>query len=115
MLLVYLQVLEVKGLVILDVDKNLAIHKKKWGNTLDGASCITSTKKNAAKYIFSVPEELWSSVKGRFLSEQTSTCYEILWNRRLIFGPYPGSTTSSEGVYGFEGDLDNIPTAPDWL
>ena len=45
-----------KGLVILDVDKNLAIHKKKWGNTLDGAPCITSTKNNAAKYVFSVPE-----------------------------------------------------------
>ena len=105
-----------KGLVILDVDKNLAIHKKKWGDTLNGAPCITSTKKNAAKYIFKVPEELWSSVKGRMLSEQTSTCYEILWNRQgLIFGAYPGSTTSSEGVYGFEGDLDNIPTAPDWL
>ncbi len=105
-----------KGLVILDVDKNLAIHKKKWGDTLDGAPCITSTKKNAAKYIFNVPEELWSSVKGRFLSEQTSTCYEILWNRQgVIFGSYPGSATSSEGKYGFEGDLDNIPTAPDWL
>ena len=105
-----------KGLVILDVDKNLAIHKKKWGDTLDGAPCITSTKRNAAKYIFNVPEELWSSVKGRFLSEQTSTCYEILWNRQgVIFGSYPGSVTSSEGNYGFEGDLDNIPTAPDWL
>ena len=105
-----------KGLVILDVDKNLAIHKKKWGNTLDGAPCVTSTKKNAAKYIFSVPEELWSSVKGRMLSEQTSTCYEILWNRQgVIFGSYPGSATSSKGNYGFEGDLDNIPTAPDWL
>ena len=106
-----------KGLVILDVDKNLAIHKKKWGDTLDGAPCITSTKKNAAKYIFKVPEELWSSVKGRMLSEQTSTCYEILFNKRqgLIFGAYPGSSTSSEGNYGFKGDLDNIPTAPDWL
>jgi hypothetical protein len=105
-----------KGLVILDVDKNLAIHKKKWGDTLNGAPCITSTKKNAAKYIFNVPEELWSSVKGRFLSEQTSTCYEILWNRQgVIFGSYPGSATSSEGNYGFEGDLDNIPDAPDWL
>ena len=105
-----------KGLVILDVDKNLAIHKKKWGDTLNGAPCITSTKKNAAKYIFNVPEELWSSVKGRFLSEQTSTCYEILWNRQgVIFGSYPGSASSSEGNYGFEGDLDSIPTAPDWL
>ena len=36
------------------------------------------------------------------LSEQTSTCYEILWNRQgLIFG-VSGSTTSSEGIYGFE-------------
>ena len=26
-----------------------------------------------------------------------------------------GSTTSSEGNYGFEGNLDNIPIAPDWL
>ena len=105
-----------KGLVILDVDKNLAIHKKKWGDTLDGAPCITSTKKNAAKYIFNIPEELWSSVKGRFLSEQTSTCYEILWNRQgVIFGSYPGSASSPEGNYGFEGDLDNIPVAPDWL
>ena len=105
-----------KGLVILDVDKNLAIHKKKWGDTLDGAPCITSTKKNAAKYIFNIPEELWSSVKGRFLSEQTSTCYEILWNRQgVIFGSYPGSASSPEGNYGFEGDLDSIPVAPDWL
>ena len=105
-----------KGLVILDVDKNLAIHKKKWGDSLDGAPCITSTKKNAAKYIFNIPEELWSSVKGRFLSEQTSTCYEILWNRQgVIFGSYPGSASSPEGNYGFEGDLDNIPVAPDWL
>ena len=105
-----------KGLVILDVDKNLAIHKKKWGDSLDGAPCITSTKKNAAKYIFNIPEELWSSVKGRFLSEQTSTCYEILWNRQgVIFGSYPGSASSPEGSYGFEGDLDNIPVAPDWL
>ena len=104
------------GLVILDVDKNLAIHKKKWGDSLDGAPCITSTKKNAAKYIFNIPEELWSSVKGRFLSEQTSTCYEILWNRQgVIFGSYPGSASSPEGNYGFEGDLDNIPVAPDWL
>tara|TARA_A100000172_G_scaffold13234_1_gene6944 strand:+ start:1565 stop:3937 length:2373 start_codon:yes stop_codon:yes gene_type:complete len=105
-----------KGLVILDVDKNLAIHKKKWGDSLDGAPCITSTKKNAAKYIFNIPEELWSSVKGRFLSEQTSTCYEILWNRQgVIFGSYPGSASSPEGSYGFEGDLDSIPVAPDWL
>ena len=104
------------GICILDVDRNLAAHKKKWGSTLDGAPCITSTKCNAAKFVFKVPEELWGSVKGRFLSQETSTCYEILWNRQgLIFGAYPGSKTSEEGVYTFTGDLNNIPDAPDWL
>ena len=49
-------------------------------------------------------------------SRRRPFCYEILWNRQgVIFGSYPGSATSSEGNYGFEGDLDNIPTAPDWL
>ncbi len=56
------------------------------------------------------------ALKVDFFLEQTSTCYEILWNRQgVIFGSYPGSATSSEGNYGFEGDLDNIPDAPDWL
>ena len=87
------------GICILDVDRNLAAHKKKWSSSLDGAPCITSTKCNAAKFVFKVPEELWGSVKGRFLSQETSTCYEILWNRQgLIFGAYPGSKTSEEGV-----------------
>ena len=37
------------GLVILDVDRNLARLKKKWGDSLDGAPVVTSTKANAAK------------------------------------------------------------------
>lgn len=45
------------GLVILDVDRNLSALKKKWGDSLEGAVEIKSTKKNAAKYVFKVPED----------------------------------------------------------
>ena len=44
---------------------------------------VSPVQRKIAKYIFNVPEELWSTVKGRFLSEQTSTCYEILWNDKV--------------------------------
>ena len=104
------------GIVILDCDRNLSALKKKWGETLNGAPCITSTKKNAAKYIFFIPEDLWGEVQGHGLSEATGGCYELLWGRQgLIFGEYPGGKVSEEGTYGFEGDLDNIPIAPDWM
>ena len=52
------------GIVILDVDRNLSKYLKAWGSSLDGAPIITSTKANAAKYLFRVPEELWADVKG---------------------------------------------------
>ena len=39
------------GLVILDVDRNLSRLLKKWGETLEGAPKVTSTKANAAKYL----------------------------------------------------------------
>ena len=104
------------GIVILDCDRNLSALKKKWGETLKGAPCITSTKKNAAKYVFFIPEDLWGEVQGHGLSEATGGCYELLWGRQgLIFGAYPGGKVSEEGTYGFEGDLDKIPVAPDWL
>ena len=104
------------GIVILDCDRNLSALKKKWGDTLKGAPCITSTRHNAAKYIFYIPEELWGEVQGHGLSQATGGCYELLWGRQgLIFGEYPGGKVSEPGLYGFEGDLDNIPVAPDWL
>ena len=105
------------GLVILDVDRNLARLKKGWGNTLDGAPVVTSTKSNAAKYLFRVPEALWGQVKGIGLSD-TGAGYEVLWGRQgVIYGAYPGSSDGKapEGHYGFEGDLNNIPKAPEWL
>ena len=106
-----------KGLVILDVDKNLAQLKRKWGNSLDGAPVVTSTKANAAKFLFRVPEELWGSVQGFGLSDLRAG-YEVLWGRQgLLYGAYPGSNDGKApaGSYGFEGDLEAIPEAPAWL
>ena len=105
------------GLVILDVDRNLSRLKKKWGESLEGAPVVTSTKQNAAKYLFRVPEALWGSVKGFGLSD-TGAGYEVLWGRQgVIYGAYPGSSDGKapEGHYGFEGDLEAIPDAPEWL
>jgi hypothetical protein len=105
------------GLVILDVDRNLSRLKKKWGESLEGAPVVTSTKANAAKYLFRVPEALWGSVKGFGLSD-TGAGYEVLWGRQgVIYGAYPGSSDGKapEGQYGFEGDLEAIPDAPEWL
>jgi AAA domain/Primase C terminal 2 (PriCT-2)/Bifunctional DNA primase/polymerase, N-terminal len=105
------------GLVILDVDRNLSRLKKKWGETLEGAPVVTSTKANAAKYLFRVPEALWGSVQGFGLSD-TGAGYEVLWGRQgVIYGAYPGSSDGKapEGQYGFEGDLEAIPEAPGWL
>ena len=105
------------GLVILDVDRNLSRLKKKWGETLEGAPVVTSTKANAAKYLFRVPEALWGSVQGFGLSD-TGAGYEVLWGRQgVIYGAYPGSSDGKapEGSYGFQGDLEAIPEAPGWL
>ena len=104
------------GIVILDVDRNLSALKKKWGDTLNDTPCVTSTRKNAAKYLFRIPSDLWGQVQGHGLSEATGGCYEILWGRQgLVFGEYPGGKVSEPGFYGFEGDLNDIKIAPDWL
>ena len=103
------------GIVFLDVDRNLKRCMKHWGESLAGAPMVTSTKQNAAKFIFRVPENLWKEVKGRGLGKED---YEILWNSKkqgVIFGAYPGGDNSEPGEYKFQGDLDSIPVAPDWL
>lgn len=105
------------GLVILDVDRNLAKLKSKWCDSLEGAPVITSTKANAAKYLFRVPEALWGVVRGFGLSD-TGKGYEVLWGRQgVLCGAYPGSSDGKApaGQYGFEGDLEAIPEAPAWL
>jgi len=107
-----------KGIVILDVDKNHQKLLKQWGNTLEHAPQITSPKKNAAKYIFKIPEELWGSVKGHGLRQEDGGDYEILWGRQgVLMGVYPGHkrTNTPEGHYLLKGDLNAIPDAPAWL
>ena len=107
-----------KGIVILDVDKNLAALKRKWGESLNGAPVITSTRDNAAKFIFRVPEELWHEVSGFPHSDQHAAGFEVLWGRQgLIAGVYPGSKCGKypAGEYSFEGDPNNVPEAPEWL
>lgn len=106
------------GLVILDVDKNLTALKRKWGTDLDGAPVITSTKKNAAKYIFRVSEELWNEVSGFGHSEDHNLGYEVLFGAQgVIYGAYPGSQDGKwpAGEYDFSGDPDAVPEAPAWL
>ena len=106
------------GIVFLDVDRNLKKCLKLWGDSVASAPKVTSTKPNAAKYIFRVPEDLWNKVEGHGLRDDGD--YEILWNSKrqgVIFGAYPGNdkTNTPAGQYKFEGDLNNIPVAPDWL
>ncbi len=106
------------GFAILDVDKNLGVLKRKFGQTLDGAPVIESTRANAAKYIFKVPEALWGEVSGFSHSDEHADGYEVLWGAQgLIFGAYPGSNDGKwpVGTYGFEGDPNAVPVAPDWL
>ena len=106
-----------KGICILDVDKNLSRLQKIWGSSLDGAPKITSTKKNAAKYLIRIPENMWGEVKGHGLRKEDGGEYEILWGRRqgVIIGAYPGGRYSKPGEYTLNGSLENIPFAPDWL
>ena len=105
------------GIVILDVDANLSTLRKKWGSTLDGAPVVTSTKKNAAKFIFRVPEDQRSKVKG-ISGKVTGAGYEVLWGMQgVIAGEYPGSSDGKapSGFYALQGDLSVVPEAPEWL
>ena len=107
-----------EGVVILDVDANLSTLIKKWGDTLDGAPKVISTKKNAAKFLFRVPEDQRSQVKG-ITGKQSGKGYEVLWGMQgVIAGEYPGSSDGSTpaGVYKLvAGSFSEIPQAPEWL
>ena len=79
------------GVVILDVNANLATLEMKWGHTIVSAPKVISTKKNAAKYVFRVPADQRALAKGTTLS-QNGMGYEILWGMQgVIAGAYPGS------------------------
>jgi len=99
-----------KGLVILDVDANLGAVLKKWGKDLKDAPRVTSPKKAAAKYLFTVPQELWTEVSDISLAA-SGEGWEVLWGRQgLLAGAY-----WSGGVYTPEGDFNAVPEAPAWL
>ena len=101
------------GIVIVDVDRNLFQLKQKWGKSLDGAPVVTSPRENAAKYIFRVSDEsIWGELSGFGHSEQHADGFEILWNKRqgVIYGEYHAG-----GSYTLQGDLSEIPEAPDWV
>ena len=98
------------GLVILDVDANLGAVLKKWGKDLKTAPCIYSPKKNAAKYLFQIPKELWGEVADVSLAASDEG-WEILWGRQgLLAGAYHAG-----GNYKAVGDFNNVPEAPGWL
>lgn len=99
-----------KGLVILDVDANLGAVMKKWGGDLKNAPRINSPKKNAAKFLFTVPQELWNEVSDISLPASKEG-WEVLWGRQgLLAGAYHAG-----GKYEQEGDLSDVPEAPGWL
>ena len=104
--------------MILDVDANLGGLKRKWGDSIKGAPVAISTKRNAAKFIFTVPEELWGEVSGFGHGEEHNAGYEVLWGQQgVIYGEYPGSKCGKypAGHYSFEGDPQAVPVAPEWL
>ena len=103
------------GYVILDIDAELKIYEKLWGDDLATAPKITSTKKNAAKFVFKIPSDRWTGLRGFGLGDRN---YEILWGRQgVLKGLYPGHerTNTPEGEYTLVGDLHNVPDAPEWL
>lgn len=106
------------GIVILDVDANLAALLKKWGDTIADAPQVRSTKANAAKFVFRVPADQRALVRGMTLS-QSNCGYEILWGMQgVIAGAYPGSRDgkAKPGTYRLvAGSFDAIPDAPEWL
>jgi hypothetical protein len=106
------------GIVILDVDANLAALLKKWGDSIADAPQVRSTKPNAAKFVFRVPADQRALVRGMTLSQGNSG-YEILWGMQgVIAGAYPGSrdAKAKPGHYKLvSGSFDAIPDAPEWL
>lgn len=105
------------GLVIFDVDYNLGAIQQKWSADLENAPRITSPKKNAAKFLFRVPKEHWGHVSGIGL-KTSKEGWEVLWGMQgLLYGAYPGSRDGKhpEGQYTFEGDVNAVPEAPEWL
>ena len=99
------------GLVIFDVDRNLGAIQEKWGDDLEKAPCVVSTKENAAKYLFIVPEEDRLRVESISHAAAGGEGWEVLWGAQgVLYGAY-----KDQGQYTLKGALDDIPEAPEWL
>ena len=99
------------GLVIFDVDRNLGAIQEKWGEDLVEAPRVVSPKKNAAKYLFIVPEEDRLRVSGMSHAAANQEGWEVLWGGQgVLCGAYKDG-----GEYVFHGDPNNVPEAPEWL
>ena len=99
------------GLVIFDVDDNLGAIQEKWGDDLDKAPRVVSPKKNAAKYLFVVPEEDRLRVSGLSHAAAGQEGWEVLWGAQgVLCGAY-----KDKGEYVFHGDPNDVPEAPEWL
>lgn len=97
------------GLLILDVDAQLGVLKRKYPEDLNGVY-IQSPKQNAAKYLFRLPEADWAHVSDISLVA-SGEGWEALWGRMGVFcGAY-----HSGGEYTIQGDITAIPEAPAWL
>jgi len=103
------------GLVMFDVDRNLGAIQKKWGSDLKKAPKVTSKKPNAAKFLFLVPEKHWVEVHSVSHSGADNEGWEILWNGQGVVAGEYYKKEYGKGEYQIEGDLDNIPDAPEWL
>ena len=99
------------GLVIFDVDQNLGAIQEKWGDDLAKAPRVVSPKKNAAKYLFVVPEEDRLRVSGLSHAAAGQEGWEVLWGAQgVLCGAY-----KDKGEYVFHGDPNDVPEAPEWL
>ena len=103
------------GLVIFDVDKNLAAIESKWGKDLKKAPKVTSLRKNAAKFLFKVPKDLLTEVASISQTAAGHEGWEVLWGGQgVIAGEYYKKGVG-KGEYKLEGSLFDVPDAPEWL
>ena len=103
------------GLVIFDVDKNLGAIEKKWGKDLKNAPKVTSLRKNAAKFLFKVPEDLVGEVASISQTAAGHEGWEILWGGQgVVAGEYYKEGVG-KGEYTLKGSLYEVPDAPEWL
>ena len=103
------------GLVIFDVDRNLGVIEKKWGKDLKKAPKVTSLRKNAAKFLFKVPQDLVTEVASISQTAAGHEGWEVLWGGQGVIAGEYYKEGIGKGAYKLEGDLFDVPDAPEWL